>query len=138
MTKPKVAAKVASGGAASPFANFNTGPPRSNILSFLESLGDAPAESKYPIGGREAKKAVEVDSLCVSVSLCLCVSVSVSVSLSFSLSLTLCLVGCERNLRGGPHRKGGDSRIIGMKCFSEFIDKLALRAYRPLLGDEHK
>ncbi len=61
VTKPKVAEKVASGGAASPFANFNTGPPRSNIEAFLQSLEAAdPSESKYPIGGREAKKAVEV------------------------------------------------------------------------------
>ena len=61
MTKPKVVEKVASGGAASPFANFNTGPPRNNIKSFLESLEAVnPGESKYPISGREAKKAVEV------------------------------------------------------------------------------
>ena len=60
MTKPKVVEKVASGGAASPFANFNTGPPRSNIQSFLESLDASVGESTYPVGGREAKKAVQV------------------------------------------------------------------------------
>ena len=59
-TATKVAEKVASGGAASPFANFNTGPPRSNIQSFLESLDASVGESTYPVGGREAKKAVQV------------------------------------------------------------------------------